>query len=206
MIRNGLIRFTQNPLSICTRRCLRYNSTNTNNKSDINNLSGENNKENKVKKDDSNKPDPTGMFLKDRPDVPLNWRKMTNLEPWKRQMFALKEKFHDKGSWKPTKRISRNAMESLRYVKSLHPDISAGELAKHYQISPESVRRILKSNWKPTNNELQDQKERWKRRGEKIAESKGIPINKKPQEAKPELPEKPKKKKKKKKDIGDLMF
>ena len=38
------------------------------------------------------------------------------------------------------------------------------------KVSPEVIRRILKSNWEPSEEELEDLQQRWKKRGEKINE------------------------------------
>jgi hypothetical protein len=41
-------------------------------------------------------------------------------------------------------------------------------LAQHFKVSPEAIRRILKSKWKPNDEEYEDRMERWSRRGERI--------------------------------------
>jgi hypothetical protein len=41
-------------------------------------------------------------------------------------------------------------------------------LAKEFKVSPEAIRRILKSKWRPTAEEAAARNERWTKRGEKI--------------------------------------
>ncbi|ANB15588.1 Rrg9p [Sugiyamaella lignohabitans] len=108
-----------------------------------------------------------GALIDGRPKVPPNWRSDKTLEPWKRQMFALKEKLHNEG-WKPKKRLSRAAMEGIRKLRDFEPTLTTRDIAKEFKVSPESIRRILKSKWRPTEEELVDISERWQKRGEKL--------------------------------------
>ncbi|KZW02081.1 hypothetical protein EXIGLDRAFT_829635 [Exidia glandulosa HHB12029] len=62
---------------------------------------------------------------------------------------ALKRKFPD--GWQPPKKISRDAMDGLRALHHANPDVfSTPVLAQKFKISPEAVRRILKSKWVPS--------------------------------------------------------
>lgn len=102
------------------------------------------------------------------PNVPENWRKMSNLPEWRRQKYALIEK-HEGARWDPSKKLSRDQMESVRLLREAVPNINASELAKHFEVTPEAVRRILKSKWKPlTDEEADDNHERWKKRGVRV--------------------------------------
>lgn len=111
--------------------------------------------------------DETGIFL-DGANVPRNWRNNKNLPQWQRQMFALKEKLHESGGWKPGKKVSRDAMDKIRALKRTFPEINAGTIASHFQISPEAVRRILRSKWAPSEKEQEKIEQRWTRRGQRI--------------------------------------
>jgi hypothetical protein len=52
--------------------------------------------------------------------------------------------------WAPPKKLSREAMDGLRSLHEHDPDaFTTPELAKRFKISPEAVRRILKSKWRP---------------------------------------------------------
>ncbi|CCD25684.1 mitochondrial ribosome assembly protein RRG9 NDAI_0F03660 [Naumovozyma dairenensis CBS 421] len=89
------------------------------------------------------------------------------MDTWKRQNIALKEKF--KGErWAPKKKLSRTEMGSVRLLREQFPDMTASELGEKFKVSPEAIRRILKSNWKPSEDEDRRIAQRWKKRGEKI--------------------------------------
>lgn len=151
----------------------------------------------------TNKSDPTGIFTNDGPNVPSNWRRIKTLPPWKRQMFALREKFHDKGGWNPSKKLSREAMDGIRSIKDSNPELSSGDIASYFKISPEAVRRILRSKWRPSPSEQANISERWERRGQRLKEQKQETEKKQPRK-KP--PPSTKKRRKNKKDIGDMYF
>lgn len=150
----------------------------------------------------TNKPDPTGIFTNDGPSVPANWRKIKALPPWKRQMFALREKFHDKGGWNPSKKLSREAMDGIRSIKASNPELSSGDIASYFKVSPEAIRRILRSKWRPSPAEQANISVRWERRGERLKEQKQETV--KPPQKKPNSSTK--KRRKNKKDIGDMYF
>jgi hypothetical protein len=122
-----------------------------------------------------------GMLIDDRPNVPPNWRKNKSLQPWQRQMFALREKFYGQ-TWAPRKKLSRTAMEGIRKLRDLDPTLSTGDLAREFKVSPEAIRRILKSKWQPTNEQHNNINERWRRRGERLRSARQPvqPINIKP--------------------------
>jgi hypothetical protein len=61
----------------------------------------------------------------------------------------MKEKFPD--GWAPPRKVSRDAMDGLRQLRALDPETFTTEvLAERFKISPEAVRRILKSKWMPS--------------------------------------------------------
>ncbi|KAI8969400.1 hypothetical protein BD414DRAFT_428661 [Trametes punicea] len=65
---------------------------------------------------------------------------------------TMKKKFPD--GWAPPRKISREAMDSLRSLHMLDPrTFSTPVLAERFRISKEAVRRILKSKWEPTREE-----------------------------------------------------
>lgn len=89
-------------------------------------------------------------------------------ENWQIQKKALREKFGS-SAWSPRKRLSPDSLEGIRTLRSQHPDIyTTPVLADHFQVSPEAIRRILKSKWRANEEEEADRQERWNRRGEKI--------------------------------------
>ncbi|KAK7047352.1 Required for respiratory growth protein 9 mitochondrial [Paramarasmius palmivorus] len=59
---------------------------------------------------------------------------------------AMQKNFPD--GWNPPKKLSREAMEGLRELHHLDKEkFSTPVLAEKFRISPEAVRRILKSKW-----------------------------------------------------------
>ncbi|KAK6002355.1 hypothetical protein QM012_001993 [Aureobasidium pullulans] len=86
---------------------------------------------------------------------------------WKVQKAALEEKFGEQ-SWNPRKRISPDALAGIRALHAKSPDVfSTAVLAEHFKVTPEAIRRILKSKWQPTEEEAEERRERWEKRGEK---------------------------------------
>lgn len=89
-------------------------------------------------------------------------------EPWQVQKAALEKKFGEVG-WQPRKRLSPDALEGIRALHAQYPDkYTTPVLANQFEVSPEAIRRILRSKWRPSEKEAQDRRERWEKRGEKI--------------------------------------
>jgi len=70
-------------------------------------------------------------------------------EEWRRHRLAIKEAFPQ--GWSPSRKLSREAMDGMRamhmYDKNTFP---TPVLAEKFKISPEAVRRILRSKWEPS--------------------------------------------------------
>lgn len=88
--------------------------------------------------------------------------------PWQVQKQALAQKFGSSG-WAPRKRLSPDALEGIRSLHSQFPEkYTTPVLASHFQVSPEAIRRILKSKWRPNEDEELERRERWIKRGEAL--------------------------------------
>ncbi|KAK0639351.1 hypothetical protein B0T16DRAFT_382942 [Cercophora newfieldiana] len=88
-------------------------------------------------------------------------------EYWKRQKAALKEKFPD--GWKPHKKLSPDAVAGIRALHQQYPEeYTTPVLADKFKMSPEAIRRILKSKWTPNLDEEIERQERWFNRGKKV--------------------------------------
>lgn len=88
-------------------------------------------------------------------------------EPWQIQKAVLQAKFGDQG-WSPRKRISPDALAGIRALHSAEPTTyTTAVLAEHFKVSAEAVRRILKSKWQPNEDEADERRKRWEKRGEK---------------------------------------
>jgi len=62
---------------------------------------------------------------------------------------AMKKSFPE--GWQPPRKLSRDAMDGLRSLHAYDPEtFSTPVLASKFRISPEAVRRILKSKWAPS--------------------------------------------------------
>lgn len=76
---------------------------------------------------------------------------------------AMKGRFPD--GWDPPRKISREAMDGLRTLHAHDPvTFSTPILAEKFRISPEAVRRILKSKWVPKKDEKAKLMEKERRR------------------------------------------
>ncbi|RDA88482.1 hypothetical protein CP532_6660 [Ophiocordyceps camponoti-leonardi (nom. inval.)] len=92
-------------------------------------------------------------------------------ERWMIQKEALKEKFPE--GWKPRKRLSPDALTGIRALHAQFPDIyTTPALAERFKVSPEAIRRILKSNFRPSEEQEEARRERWERRGLQVWERK----------------------------------
>ena len=93
----------------------------------------------------------------------------TYKEPWQVQKAALKDKFVE--GWNPRKKLSPDTMEGIRALHAQYPDrYTTPVLAEQFAVSPEAIRRILKSKWR-SNLEPEKAaaiKERWARRHDRI--------------------------------------
>ncbi|THC92243.1 hypothetical protein EYZ11_008275 [Aspergillus tanneri] len=88
-------------------------------------------------------------------------------EKWQVQKEALKEKFTE--GWNPPKKLSPDALEGIRHLHAIAPDrFTTPVLAEQFQVSPEAIRRILKSKWRPSEEELENRRKRWEKRHDRI--------------------------------------
>ncbi|CCG82328.1 Required for respiratory growth protein 9, mitochondrial [Taphrina deformans PYCC 5710] len=71
--------------------------------------------------------------------------------------------------WSPRKKLSPDAMAGIRTLQRTNPEYDVPRLADLFKVSPDAIRRILKSKWIPTPQEAKDRDERWKKRKLEIA-------------------------------------
>lgn len=65
-------------------------------------------------------------------------------------------KKHFPEGWSPPRKLSREAMDGLRSLHAHDPEVfSTPVLAEKFRISPEAIRRILRSKWTPTPEQRQ---------------------------------------------------
>jgi hypothetical protein len=88
-------------------------------------------------------------------------------EHWQKDKSSLEKKFPD--GWKPLKKLSPDAISGIRALHAQFPERYTTEaLAAEFEISPEAIRRILKSKWSPNSEEESDRHRRWFKRGEMV--------------------------------------
>lgn len=86
-------------------------------------------------------------------------------EDWQIQKSALSAKLSSQ-PWNPRKRVSPDTLSGIRALHASDPTTyTTPLLSQHFQISPDAVRRILKSKWQPSEQEVEKRMERWERRG-----------------------------------------
>ncbi|KFY27223.1 hypothetical protein V493_03625 [Pseudogymnoascus sp. VKM F-4281 (FW-2241)] len=109
---------------------------------------------------------PTRFPKKDAKKVEDDWTPPPRL-PWQSQKAALQEKFSE--GWAPRKRLSPDALAGIRAINTQFPDqYTVPVLAAKFEVSPEAIRRILKGNWRPDEEEEEDRKRRWYKRGQQV--------------------------------------
>ncbi|KAL4910101.1 hypothetical protein BDW74DRAFT_173570 [Aspergillus multicolor] len=88
-------------------------------------------------------------------------------EEWEIHKEALKKKFPN--GWAPLKKLSPDAMEGIRHLHHVAPDqFTTAILADEFKVSPEAIRRILKSKWRPSGEQLEERRKRWEQRHDRI--------------------------------------
>ncbi|KAI1117446.1 hypothetical protein F5Y14DRAFT_402658 [Nemania sp. NC0429] len=102
-----------------------------------------------------------------RPKPDTTESRADKIEGWRIQKEALKEKFPE--GWRPRKRLSPDAVEGIRALHAQYPAQYTTEvLANNFEVSPEAVRRILRSKWTPNPEEEISRQDRWFNRGKNI--------------------------------------
>lgn len=103
-------------------------------------------------------------------DNPLNPPKpRTGPSPWQTQKAALTTKFPV--GWIPRKRLSPDTLDGIRTLHAQYPSkYTTPVLASQFKVSPEAIRRILKSKWRPSDEEEEERVKRWENRGKSIWE------------------------------------
>lgn len=87
---------------------------------------------------------------------------------WAVQKAAVKAKLNGE-AWNPRKKLSPDTMEGIRHLNQTQPDkFTTPILANYFKVSPEAIRRILKSKWRPSDEEHEERMQRWDKRGERI--------------------------------------
>jgi Neugrin len=113
-------------------------------------------------------------------------------EHWQIQKDALKMKFGEQG-WSPRKKLSPDTMEGIRALHEQFPQkYTTPVLAEQFKVSPEAIRRILKSKWRPSAEKMEERRGRWAKRHDRIWDAQAE-MGLKPKRTKDRRPEGPEK-------------
>ncbi|KAG0228110.1 Required for respiratory growth protein 9 mitochondrial [Actinomortierella wolfii] len=127
----------------------------------------------KKPKNDKGVVDPSHADQEDSDSVASARRRLDKDAPlWLKHKLAIREKLGGQ-AWQPHRRVSRQTMEQIRYLRKQFPDEwTVPKLSAHFKISVESVTRILRSKFTPSEDRSyeQDQK-RQEIKNARIAES-----------------------------------
>lgn len=88
---------------------------------------------------------------------------------WEKREALLRKRY---GSWNPTRKLSRLQIADIKDLKVQAPHLKTVQIAEFFGMNPEGVRRILKLNWEPSDEEVQKLNERAERRKQKSIERK----------------------------------
>ncbi|CAG8448822.1 17262_t:CDS:2 [Acaulospora morrowiae] len=96
-----------------------------------------------------------------------DWRAKT-MPGWLKHKYAIMERTGF-GKWDPKKKVPREVMEKIRALHEQAPEENNSKtLSQQFKISPEAVRRILKSKWIPDSMKLERQKRKFEEKFAKI--------------------------------------
>ena len=86
-------------------------------------------------------------------------------ENWQIQKSALANKFGTAG-WQPHKKLSPDTISGIKALHASDPaSYSTATLSQHFEVSPEAIRRILRSKWRPSEEVAEERRVRWEKRG-----------------------------------------
>ena len=105
--------------------------------------------------------DSVGSIDKDSRSSDKNNKNQVNLNYWINHKNAVRNKVGS--NWNPKKKLSRGAMIGMKDLNRFdNKQFNVKTLSDKFKVSPESVRRILKSNFKPSDLKAFKQNERAK--------------------------------------------
>ncbi|KAJ4989297.1 mitochondrion organization and biogenesis protein [Stagonosporopsis vannaccii] len=101
-------------------------------------------------------------------ETTAEWKERSDRPAWQAEKEAMKRKL-DGEAWNPRKKLSPDTMEGIRHLHQTQPEkFTTPVLAEHFKVSSEAIRRILKSKWRPSDEEHDERMRRWDKRGERI--------------------------------------
>ncbi|KAG0370446.1 Required for respiratory growth protein 9 mitochondrial [Gamsiella multidivaricata] len=80
-----------------------------------------------------------------------------SIPQWMKHKLAIKQKLLGK-TWNPQRKLSRQAMEEVRYLRKKFPDEwDTARLASHFNVASESIVRILRTDFRPATERAVEQ-------------------------------------------------
>lgn len=96
-------------------------------------------------------------------------RKKQQAPMWEKREESLRKRY---GQWNPTRKLSRQQISDIRSFKEQAPQVKTKQIADIFNINPEAIRRILKSQWAPRDDEVERIQQRTERRKQRAKEEK----------------------------------
>ncbi|PBP20331.1 mitochondrion organization and biogenesis protein [Diplocarpon rosae] len=97
--------------------------------------------------------------------IPDDWE--DRREPWMKAKEKIKQKYPE--GYQPMKKLSPDAIAGIRALHAQMPDhYTVPLLSREFEVSPESIIRILRTKWKPNAEEEADRQRRWHKRGQSV--------------------------------------
>ncbi|KAJ1893157.1 hypothetical protein LPJ66_005924 [Kickxella alabastrina] len=88
--------------------------------------------------------------------------KDSSLAGWQRRKIELKLK-HGGDQWDPTKKIAASSMEKIRLLNAEFPEVwTMQRLSEQFKVSQETIRRILKSKFRPSDEHIEKREQKRK--------------------------------------------
>lgn len=94
-------------------------------------------------------------------------RPRSTLEGWMVKKALLQERLQG-AVWNPKKKLSPAAREGIKALYKNHPEYTMETLSQLFEISPEVVRRVVKSSWEPDAATQEARLQHWVRRGGRV--------------------------------------
>lgn len=94
-------------------------------------------------------------------------RPRNELERWMAEKANLQKKFQG-ARWEPKKKVSPAAMDGMRAIHKSHPEYTTEKLSQLFELDPDAIRRILKSNWVRDAATDEARMEHWAKRGVRV--------------------------------------
>lgn len=94
-------------------------------------------------------------------------RPRNEVERWMVEKANLQKKFQG-AKWEPKKKLSPAALDGIRALHKSHPEYTTEKLSQLFEVDPEAIKRVLKSNWERDAATDEARMEHWAKRGVRV--------------------------------------